>query len=69
MATGNDFPDALAGGVFAASKKAPMLLVAGSLTSSQSTYLTSKGADTVYVFGGKGAVSTSLANKIAIACK
>ena len=69
VATGNDFPDALAGGVFAAKQKAPMLLVASSLTSSQSTYLKSKGADTVYVFGGKSAVSTSLAIKIAIACK
>ena len=69
VATGSDFPDALAGGVFAAKQKAPMLLVSGSLTSGQAAYLKSKSADNVYIFGGTGAVSASLANKITASCK
>lgn len=65
VATGMDYPDALAGGVYAALNKAPMLLVGGSLTDAQTEYLKSKNADQVIVFGGKGAVSDELANKIA----
>ena len=64
-ATGADFPDALAGGVYAALNKAPMLLVSGDLTQQQTDYLKNKNAQRVVVFGGKGAVSDELVDKIA----
>ena len=59
-ATGMDFPDALAGGVFAAKNKAPLFLVNGKaspyLTDEQKAYLKSKNAKQITVFGGSGAV-------------
>ena len=64
-ATGADFPDTLAGGVYAALNKAPLLLVTGTLSQQQTDYLKNKNAQRVVVFGGKGAVSDELANKIA----
>jgi putative cell wall-binding protein len=60
VAKGLDFPDALAGGVFAAQQKAPLFLADNALTDEQKTYLKTKKADTVYVFGGTGAVPDKL---------
>jgi len=61
VATGMDFPDALAGGVFAALNKAPLFLVNGksktlTLSESQKYYLKSKSPQKIYTFGGTGAV-------------
>ena len=69
VATGKDFPDALAGGVFAALNKAPLLLAAGGLSEAQTKFLQDKGAENIYVFGGTGAVSDELAKQIADAGK
>lgn len=63
-ATGAHFPDALAGGVYAALNKSPLLLVSDTLTQQQTDYLKNKNAQRVVVFGGKGAVSDELVNKI-----
>ncbi len=63
--TGADFPDALAGGVYAAMYKAPMMLAAGSLSKKQTDYLKDKNAQQIVVFGGKGAVPDELVDKIA----
>ena len=65
-ATGTDFPDALAGGVYAAMNKAALVLVNGkaaapTLTAEQKDYLSSKDAGTIAVFGGTGAVSDDYA--------
>lgn len=65
-ATGTDFPDALAGGVYAAMNKAALVLVNGkaavpTLTAEQKDYLYSKNAGTIAVFGGTGAVSDDYA--------
>ena len=65
VATGADFPDALAGGVYAAKQKAPLLLAAGSLNSEQTTFLKNKKPESICIFGGTGAVSNTLANSIA----
>ena len=65
VATGADFPDALAGGVYAAMYKAPMMLAAGSLSKKQTDYLKDKNAQQIVVFGGKGAVPDELVDKIA----
>ena len=64
-ATGKDFPDALAGGVLAAQKGAPILLVSDDLIKEQSDYLAKRAAIKVYVHGGTAAVSDELAHKIA----
>ena len=60
VATGKNFPDALAGGVFAANKAAPLFLADGALSSEQTDYLKTKKAKNLYVFGGTGAVPNAL---------
>ena len=57
LATGTNFPDALAGGVFAANKYAPLILTSPTVTEPQHKYFTTYQAKSVYVFGGAGAVS------------
>ena len=61
VATGMDFPDALAGGVYAAKKKAPLFLINGkvktpSLNDKQKAFLKVKGADSITAFGGTSVV-------------
>ena len=57
VATGVDFPDAVTGGVYAASKKAPFILVSSALTDSQEEIVKNTAPKTINVFGGTGAVS------------
>ena len=73
VATGMDFPDALAGGVFAAINNAPLFLVNGKenplkLSDSQKSYLGPKEPQNLYVFGGTGVVSDSHVQIVADAC-
>lgn len=61
VATGTNFPDALAGGVYASKNSAPLFLVDGkatplSLSDKQKTYLKAKNAAIFAIFGGKGVV-------------
>lgn len=61
IATGMDFPDALAGGVYAARNKAPLFLINGKLktpklTDEQKAYLKTKAAGKITAFGGVGVV-------------
>ena len=63
-ATGTNYPDALAGGVFAAKQKAPLFLAAGKLSDEQIEYLKTKAAEGLYVFGGTGAVPDELVDAI-----
>ncbi len=65
VATGLNFPDALSGGVFAAKKSAPLFLAARNLTDSQIAYLKTAKAQDIFVFGGTGALSDNLVDKIA----
>lgn len=70
VATGMDFPDALAGGVYAAINKAPLFLVNGKLntpklTDDQKAFLKTKAASKITVFGGTGAVSDEFVKLIA----
>lgn len=69
IATGADFPDALAGGVLAAKNKSPLFLVNSKaaklkLTDAQKTYLKEKSPKKYYVFGGNGAVPESHLNTV-----
>ncbi len=57
VATGKNFPDALAGGVFAAQRKSALILTSDKLTEEQSAFINSKAPMTLNVFGGTGAVS------------
>ena len=65
VSTGRNFPDALAGGVYAAEKKAFMLLADGAVSAKQQTFLTKNKGSQVTAFGGNGAVSDSLLGSIA----
>ena len=69
VAKGYNFPDALAGGVFAAKMRSPLLLADNSIDSRQTKYLKSKKTLNIYVFGGTKAVPASLVNTISKACK
>ena len=66
VAKGLDFPDALAGGVYAALKSMPLFLADGkTLSNSQKAYLKTKNPATLTAFGGKSAVSDELVSLIA----
>ncbi len=64
IAKGLDFPDALAGGVFAAKNKAPLLLADKALTTEQKAFIKQKKATKLYIFGAAGAVPNSLVQSI-----
>ncbi len=69
VAKGLDFPDALAGGVYAAKTKQALFLADGKkLQDVQSSYLKGKNASKITVFGGTGAVPDELVKLIAQAC-
>ena len=70
VATGMDFPDALAGGVYAAKNKAPLFLInsktkTATLSENQTAYLKAKAAGNIVAFGGTGAVSDEYIEEIA----
>jgi probable HAF family extracellular repeat protein len=67
VANGQNFPDALAGAALAASKGAPLLLVptSGALPTSVANELNALHPDSIVIFGGTGAVSTSMEELIA----
>ena len=72
VATGMDFPDALAGGVFAALNHAPLFLINGkvkslTLSDTQKSYLKTKAPQKIYTFGGTGAVPDSHVQAVAAA--
>ena len=60
IAKGTDFPDALAGGVYAAMKNSPVLLADGSLTDVHKKYLEKQKVTDIYALGGKAAVPDSI---------
>ena len=57
VATGAEFADAVTGGVFAAAKKAPFILVSSKLNEDQIAFINSRSPMKINVFGGTGAVS------------
>ena len=66
VAKGLDFPDALAGGVYAAATKQALFLADGKkLQDCQNSYLKSKNAGKITIFGGTGAVPDELVKLIA----
>ncbi len=73
IATGLDFPDALAGGVLASLHAAPLFLVNGkaspSLSKEQKEYLSAKHPNSMAIFGGTGVVPDSTVGEINAASK
>ena len=73
VAKGYNFPDALAGGVFAAKHKAPLFLAdklddKATISKKQSDYLYAKNPSKLYIFGGETAVPAALVKTISRAC-
>ncbi len=66
VSTGTNFPDALAGGVLAACKIAPMLLVAPDepLSAEQKSYIKNNPKNNVIIFGGKVAIPEAIENEL-----
>ena len=66
VAKGLDFPDALAGGVYAAKTSQPLFLAdSTTLKDTQKSYLKAKNPAKITAFGGKAAVSDNLIGVIA----
>jgi len=66
VATGLDFPDALAGSVFAAKNAMPIVLVPKTITSGDSIdkYVAEKKPEVINIFGGDNAVSKAIADEL-----
>ncbi|NLL52945.1 MAG: cell wall-binding repeat-containing protein [Peptococcaceae bacterium] len=69
IATGNDFPDALLGSLYAANATAPMLLIDRTLSDNTLEYLKSQNFDNITIFGGEGAVKKEIEQKLLEAIK
>lgn len=63
IASGANFPDALAGSVLASKENAPILLVNQDVNS-QKTYLDGSKINKIYTFGGTGVISDNLVNTL-----
>ncbi len=57
LATGKAFPDALAGGAFAANIGSPLLLTDSNISDAAKEWLSGQNVGYIYVFGGSAAVS------------
>lgn len=64
VATGKDYPDALTGGVYAALRHEPLLLVGSKLRAAQPSYIKARSPKVVTIFGGTTAVSEAVENEI-----
>ncbi|AWI07809.1 hypothetical protein B9W14_18100 [Clostridium drakei] len=64
VASGNNFPDALAGSSYAANSNAPIILLDNSLTEEQKSYLENAKLKGVVIFGGTGAVSSEVEQEL-----
>ena len=66
VATGENYPDALAGGAAAAAEGAPVLLVRGDLIpTATKDELVRLAPDTIVILGGEGVVSAAVADQLA----
>lgn len=66
MATGQKFPDALSGAVFAAKKGMPIILMGAAVDDRTVTYASEMWLQQLYVLGGTGAVPDQIVNKISL---
>lgn len=64
IATGNNFPDALAGSVYAANHNAPMLLLNDTIPGEVMDYLKSRELTGVTLFGGEAVLNAEIEQKL-----
>ena len=64
VATGNNFPDALAGSVYAAKQKAPIILTDSTLSVQTLSYLESGKPSGMAIFGGEAAVGKDIEQQL-----
>ena len=64
LASGDAFPDALAGGVLAYALKAPILLVRGKLDADTKAEIERLGAKKVFILGGEVAIAKAVENEL-----
>ncbi len=64
IATGNYFPDALAGSIYAAKYKAPIILTDSTLPAQTADYVESRKPSGTVIFGGEAAVSGGIEQQI-----
>ena len=64
VATGNNFPDALAGSAYAANFNAPIILADGSLTDKAMNYLKTRKLTGATIFGGEAVVSKDIEQQL-----
>ncbi|KTE92129.1 cell wall-binding repeat-containing protein [Desulfitobacterium hafniense] len=64
IATGRDFPDALAGSVYSARLQDPLILVEKSLSADLREYLNVRKPSDIVIFGGQGAVSSAIEEEL-----
>ena len=64
LATGGNFPDALAGRVYAASHNAPIILADGSLSDQVMNYLRTRKITGAAIFGGEAAVGKDIEQQL-----
>ncbi|NLI93682.1 MAG: cell wall-binding repeat-containing protein [Peptococcaceae bacterium] len=56
LVTGRDFPDALAGSVYAANRNSPVILVEDSLSGEQKDYIKGRKFTGITLFGGENVI-------------
>jgi hypothetical protein len=65
IATGEDFPDALAGAALASSERTPLLLTSSVVSSAASNLLREQDVNTIVALGGSSVVSGNVLNRLA----
>jgi putative cell wall-binding protein len=69
IATGTNFPDALAGSIYAANYNAPIILVGSTLTDEEKAYIQNSNLSGATIFGGQGAVNDEVQNEVTVLLK
>lgn len=64
LATADNYPDALAGSVYAANHNAPIILADGSLSDQAMNYLKTKKLTGAVLFGGEAVVSKNIEQQL-----
>ncbi|OAA87028.1 cell wall-binding repeat-containing protein [Clostridium coskatii] len=64
IASGNNFPDALAGSIYAGKHNAPIVLVNTGLSDNQTSYLKDRKLSGATIFGGEGVVDKNIEQQI-----
>lgn len=64
LSTGNDFPDSLAGSIFAAKNNAPIILVNKNLTDNEISFLKDRKLSGINIFGGESVVNKDIQQQL-----